>query len=197
MFSVRQPSAEALARLVDEQAGRELTYAEHGATQGAMPPGYHHDEWEAELGTFRQEEFDLLADGLAHWLVQRGSGITIFPDEPVRPGLNFAFWFRLPAGYVTATGRVIYVTNEPDIRGFAYGTLPHHPERGEEAFHLMRQGSQMVFKVRAFSRPRHPLARLGAPVSRALQARMNRAYLSAMREAAGANAPGGASGAGG
>lgn len=184
MISVRQPSAQALARLVDEQAGRELTYSEHGATQGAMPPGYHHHEWETELGTFRQEAFDLLADGLAHWLVQRRSGITIFPDEPVRPGLTFAFWFRLPAGYVTATGRVVYVTNEPDLRGFAYGTLPDHPERGEEAFHLARKGSEMVFRVRAFSRPRHPLARLGAPVSRALQVRMNRSYLSAMRVAA-------------
>jgi uncharacterized protein (UPF0548 family) len=197
MFSLRKPSAAALSRLVDDQDGRELTYAEHGATQGAMPPGYHHDEWEAELGRFRVDDFDRLADALTDWLVQRQSGITIFPDQPVRPGLTFALWFRLPIGYATATGRVVYVTDEPDRRGFAYGTLSDHPERGEEAFHLLRRGSQLVFNVRAFSRPAHPLARLGAPVSRALQVRMNRAYLSAMREAAGADGAGAAPGAAG
>jgi uncharacterized protein (UPF0548 family) len=184
MFSLRKPSAEALSRLVESEDGREFTYTQHGATQGTMPPGYRHDEWQAELGPFRQEEFDRLAEALNDWLVQRRSGITVFPEEPVRPGLTFAFWFRLPVGCVTATGRVVYVTDEPDRRGFGYGTLPGHPECGEEAFHLVRQGSQLVFKVRAFSRPRHPLARAGAPVSRALQVRMNRAYLSAMRAAA-------------
>ncbi len=185
MFSLREPSADVLARLVDQQGRRELSYAEHGATNGAMPPGYHHDQWEADLGEFGQGQFDRLAGELAGWLVQRRSGITIFPGEPARPGLTFALSFRLPAGYVTAAGRVVYVTAEPDRRGFAYGTLPAHPERGEEAFHLVRRGPSLVFQVRAFSRPAHPLARLGAPVSRMLQLRMNRAYLAAMREAAG------------
>ena len=184
MFLVRKPSAETMARLVRDQAGRELTYPQHGATRGAMPPGYRHDEWEAELGSLPADDFDRLADGLTHWLVQRQSGITIFPDEPASEGLTFALWFGLPAGYVTAVGRVVYVTNEPDRRGFAYGTLPEHPECGEEAFHLLRRGSQVAFNVRAFSRPAQPLARLGAPVTRALQRRMNQAYLSAMRAAA-------------
>ena len=70
-----------------------------------------------------------------------------------------------------------------DHRGFAYGTLPQHPERGEEAFELVREGSRMVFRVTAFSRPRHPLARLGAPVSRLVQQHMNQADLRAMRSA--------------
>lgn len=149
-----------------------------------MPPGYHHDEWEADLGAFRQAQFDRLGDALRRWHVQTGSGLTIFPAETVRPGLTFALWFRLPGAYATAAGRVVYVTNEPDRVGFAYGTLPAHPERGEEAFHLVRQDDRLLFSVRAFSQPRHPLARLGAPVSRILQRRMNQAYLKTMREAA-------------
>jgi uncharacterized protein (UPF0548 family) len=79
---------------------------------------------------------------------------------------------------------VVYVTTEPDRRGFAYGTLPGHPECGEEAFHLVRQGSSVLFRVRAFSRPRHPLARLGAPVTRAMQRRTNHRYLEVMRQEA-------------
>jgi len=112
------------------------------ATDGEMPPGYSHDQWETDLGPFSPDRFDRLADSLSRWQVQLGSGMTIAPVEPVSPGLTFALAFGLAGrlGYVMAAGRVVYVTAEADRRGFAYGTLPGHPERGEEAFHLVRQG---------------------------------------------------------
>lgn len=186
VFSLRKPSAGRLARLVAEQSELELTYSEQGATAGELPAGYHHDQWQADLGPFSQEKFERLAAGLRRWQVQLGSGMTNFPAEPVSPGLTFALSFGLTEGfgYVTIAGRVIYVTEEPDRHGFAYGTLPDHPERGEEAFHLVRRGDSLVFVVRAFSRPRHPLARIGAPVARIMQRRMSHRYLAAMRAAA-------------
>jgi uncharacterized protein (UPF0548 family) len=184
MFSVRRLSPDAIARLVASQAGCELTYAEHGATLGLMPAGYHHDQWEADLGDFDDATFDRLGMALCQWQVHRGAGLTIYPADAVRPGLTFALSFRLAGAYVTAAGRVVYVTSEPGKRGFAYGTLPQHPEQGEEAFHVIRDGSRIVFRVTAFSRPRDPLARAGAPVTRLIQLRMNQAYLRAMRAAA-------------
>jgi uncharacterized protein (UPF0548 family) len=72
------------------------------------------------------------------------------------------------------------VTDQPEEYGFAYGTLPAHPEQGEEAFHVARRSGRLVFTVTAFSRPRHPAARLGGPVTRNLQLRANRSYLRAM-----------------
>ena len=168
MFSLHRPSAEELSRIVSEQERCQLTYPEHGATDGTMPAGYHHDQWEADLGSFEQARFDQLAAALDRWQAQLGAGLTIFPAEPVRAGLTFAFTFRLPAVHVVAAGRIVYVTTEPGRRGFAYGTLPCHPEQGEEAFHVVRDGSRILFRVTTFSRPRHPIVRLGAPVSRAL-----------------------------
>ncbi len=150
-----------------------------------MPPGYHHGQWETELGDFSDERFDRLADALLGWQAQRGSGIAIYPGEPARPGLTFALSLRFPAGWVAAAGRVVYVTREPGRCEFAYGTLPQHPEQGEEAFQIMRQGQRIVFTVCAFSRPAHPLVKLGAPVGRALAERVNQGYLTAMRAAAG------------
>lgn len=185
MFSLRRPAPDALARLVAEQRGHDLSYPEHGATAGVRPAGYHHDRWEADLGPFSQDRFDRLAEALRHWQIHQRSGMTVIPADPVRPGLTFALAFRLPAGYVTAAGRVVYVTSEPDCRGFAYGTLPGHPEQGEESFHVVREGPRLLFRVSAFSRPRHPLARLGGPASRAVQVMMNKRYLSAARDAAG------------
>lgn len=169
--------------VVATQANCELTYAERGATASSMPAAYRHDHWEADLGSFDEASFDRLSAALLEWRVQRGAGLSIYPAQLVRLGLTFAFWFRLAGVYVTAAGRVVYVTSEPRSRGFAYGTLPQHPEQGEEAFHLVRAGSRMSFRVTAFSRPRHPLARAGAPVSRLAQVRMNQAYLRSMRAA--------------
>jgi uncharacterized protein (UPF0548 family) len=189
VYLLVRPSASALGDLVREQAGCGLSYREAGATAGRMPTGYRHDRWQIDLGAFDEGTFARLAAALRHWQPQRGAGFTIVPDEPVTLGLTFALVVPLPVGYVTGAGRIVYVTEQPQCYGFAYGTLPAHPEQGEEAFHVARDGGRLVFSVTAFSRPRHPAARLGAPVTRALQVRANRSYLRAMRRAAAPKPP--------
>jgi uncharacterized protein (UPF0548 family) len=184
LLSLSPPSLEALSRLVRAQGALGLTYTEVGATSAVLPAGYHHDRWEADLGSFDESRFARSVGALRQWEAQQGAGLTIFPGEDVKPGATFALVIRLPIGFVTAAGRVVYVVDEPGHYGFAYGTLPAHPEQGEEAFHIERDGDRLRFRVVAFSRPRHPAARLGAPVSRLLQRRTIRSYLSAMRQAA-------------
>ena len=110
----------------------------------------------------------------------------MFPGDPVQDGDTFALVIRLPVGgYVMAAGRVVFVLDEPDRRGFGYGTLPGHPEQGEEAFAVVRRGDRMYFEITAFSRPRHPLARLAKPVSRLLQRQTTRRYIAAMHAVVG------------
>jgi uncharacterized protein (UPF0548 family) len=189
VFSLVPPPAGALEDLVREQAGCHLTYREAGATAATMPAGYRCDRWQIDLGGFDEGTFARLAAALRHWQPQRGAGIRVFPGEPVTPGLTFALVIPLPVGYATGAGRVTYITDQPEGYGFAYGTLPAHPEQGEEAFHIGRDGGRLVFTVTAFSRPRHPAARLGGPVTRALQLRANGSYLHAMRRAAAPEPP--------
>ncbi len=110
--------------------------------------------------------------------------MTVVPGQEVRDGAVFALVLRLPfGGFATAAGRVIYVVAEPGRSGFAYGTLPGHPERGEESFLVVRRDGRLWFEITAFSRPRHWLARIGWPVTRALQVRATRGYIAAMRAA--------------
>jgi uncharacterized protein (UPF0548 family) len=72
----------------------------------------------------------------------------IAPGDTVQLGIRFwPFWVKAPA-------RVVYVVDEPTRRGFAYGTLPGHPEDGEEAFIVEQSPDGAVWLVlRAFSRP--------------------------------------------
>jgi uncharacterized protein (UPF0548 family) len=77
--------------------------------------------------------------------------------------------------------RVIYLTDEPGRSGFAYGTLPSHPESGEEAFLICQQDDGTVtFTITAFARPATALARIAGPLGRAIQDHLTARYLRAL-----------------
>jgi uncharacterized protein (UPF0548 family) len=78
--------------------------------------------------------------------------------------------------------RVVWVVDEPDRVGFGYGTLPGHPETGEEAFVVSRDPAGVVtLTVTAYSRPGLLLTRLAGPVGRWGQRLMIRRYARALR----------------
>jgi uncharacterized protein (UPF0548 family) len=85
--------------------------------------------------------------------------------------------------------RVVDVFAEPDRRGFAYVTLPGHPERGVEHFVVQRHEDGLVdLTVQAFAGPGMPLVRIGWPVGRTVQRFYTSRYLAAARAAVSAGA---------
>ena len=77
--------------------------------------------------------------------------------------------------------RIVYTFDEPHRFGFAYGTLPGHVDCGEEIFMVERSETGTVrYVLKAFSRPRHLLARLAYPVARSHQRKFVRDSKSAM-----------------
>ncbi len=73
--------------------------------------------------------------------------------------------------------------NERHRRGLAYGTLPGHPERGEEAFVIEQHGDGAVtFAITAFSTPATPLAKAAGPAGRAIQRYITGRYLRALAD---------------
>lgn len=159
--------------------GRPFSYPEVGATKGEFPSGYRIERRVVDLG--EAALFGRAVDGLRRWQVQRGAGArvapadaSVVPDETVLVALSFV------VVTIVATCRIVYVTDEPDRFGFAYGTLTGHPEQGEESFHVVREGETVRFEIASFSRPVHPLARMGLPVTHLLQERVTRRYLAAL-----------------
>jgi uncharacterized protein (UPF0548 family) len=107
---------------------------------------------------------------------------------PLVPGTVVVACVRVGPAYVLAPCRVVYATLEADRFGFAYGTLPGHPEKGEEAFHVVRDAAGVVtFEIVAFSRPATILVRLGSPIARMVQQRTTRRYLEGVRTYVAAN----------
>ena len=77
--------------------------------------------------------------------------------------------------------RVIYVVDDPACKGFAFGTLPGHPERGEEAFLIEQEEDGSVWlTIKSFSRPSGLGWWLASPALRALRARITARYARAL-----------------
>ena len=173
MFTLRKPDAEHLSHFLARQRTAPLTYTEVGATfADALPAGYHHTRVATDLGT-----------GAAVW-DRAGAGISIAPPAaPIAEGTTVAVITSVGPLQVLAACRIVRVVDEPDRFGFAYGTLPAHPEEGEERFLVTRDGQGAVrFEVVAFSRAHDLLTRLGGPIPRRMQARATDHYLQGMRD---------------
>ena len=164
-------------------AARSLpfSYSELGATRGELPAGYRADRYSIELGQ-DQTAFERAVDGLRRWQAHIRAGVRVAPEDvDIEVGATVAVAVRVAFLTAVAPCRIVYVLEEADRFGFAYGTLAGHPERGEESFTVSRAGDRVTFDVTAFSRPASALARLGAPVGRAVQKAVTRRYLTGLK----------------
>ncbi|MFI5843075.1 DUF1990 family protein [Catenuloplanes sp. NPDC051500] len=164
-----------------------FSYPETGATRHEpLPGGYRHVRHERVIGA-GPDLFRRAAAALDGWAVHRGAGLRVAADGPATaPGIDVRLGIGVGPLRLTAVCRVIYVIREPGRHGFAYGTLRHHPERGEESFVLSLDDSgRTTFTITAFSRPASLTARLSGPLGTAVQDLVTRRYLSAMHRLAG------------
>jgi uncharacterized protein (UPF0548 family) len=108
------------------------------------------------------------------------SGESLFgPDGTpfLRPGDTANLVIPFGPLHVGAPVRVVYVIDAPTRKGFAYGTLPGHPESGEESWMLEHPDDGSVWLViRAFSKPATAAWWLVYPVLRIVQSVYTRRY---------------------
>ncbi|OAA27164.1 hypothetical protein UG55_100947 [Frankia sp. EI5c] len=178
-------SPAALERALSRYRDLDLTYPERGATAGPLPAGYHRVARRAGLGHGRAA-FERAAGALLTWQAQRGAGLRLAATAPeASTGVTVVMCAGPGPFGVLAPCRVVWTLQEPDRRGFAYGTLPDHPVRGEESFVVERDSDGGVWlDIVAFSRPNGGLPTLGGPVGRQVQRVLTDRYLDAMRELA-------------
>jgi uncharacterized protein (UPF0548 family) len=165
-----------------ELESRPFPYADVGATRNALPFGYH--QLTETVALRPGADFDHAVSLLMSWQVQARAGLDVKASELiVSEGAVVAMRLGYGPVGVSIPCRVVYVIDEPDRQGFAYGTLPGHPESGEELFLLERgDDGSASFTISAFSRPATFLARLGGSIGRAVQRKMTGRYLRALEE---------------
>ena len=188
MFLIGEPSDRDVASFVSRQRALQFTYAEVGATNATPPSGYNVDHNRIQLGS-GEHTFKRAMDALKRWQHFRLGWVTIVPEGvTVEVGATVAVKAQTLGVWSLSACRVVYVIEQPRRFGFAYGTLPDHVERGEERFLVEWLDDNSVwYDILAFSRPRHPLVRLGSPYARALQKQFARDSLNRMKNLAADN----------
>jgi len=188
LFLFSEPSAERIALFLDAQRDAPFSYDEVGASreEARAPAGYTLDHNRTRLGEGR-ETFDRSIAALHAWkMFDLGWARLVPPDSPVEVGTTVAVLAKHYGFHSLNPCRISYTIEQDggDLvrRGFAYGTLPGHGERGEERFTVEwhREDDSVFYDIYAFSRPNHLLARLGRPLARRLQRRFAKDSLQVM-----------------
>lgn len=141
-----------------------LTYPEVGATAHAeLPGGYHHLRVRVPL---RTTALAAAAEHVVTWRLHRAAGVRVRSAATrAAPGVEVVMGIGAGPLRIDAPCRVIWTADEREKAGFAYGTLPGHPECGEESFLVERAADGTLwFAVTAFSRPGRWFTRAAGPL---------------------------------
>ncbi|MFG3257671.1 DUF1990 family protein [Streptomyces sp. NPDC048172] len=166
-----------------------LTYSPVGATaRGEVPPGFNGLRVRTRLGT-GDAAFRAASRALMTWTLHQRMGVRMTPDA-ARAAVGVRVGVGLGVGPLRVGGpcRVVWTAEERDEAGWAYGTLPGHPVRGEEAFLVSRDADGAVWlTVCAYSGPVAWWARAAGPLvpvfQRAYARRCGRVLRRLVREA--------------
>jgi uncharacterized protein (UPF0548 family) len=175
MTCLRFPAPEEIENSLAKWATCPLSYPHTGGVDHPPARGFLIDRHEVCLGA-GEAVFRNAAAALDAW--------TMFPTwtRVLRTRSTGQLTGEVAAMTVCIVGlwwinpcRILSRCDSPRTHGFVYGTLPEHAECGEEQFLIEWRADDSVWYVlRAFSRPRHPLAWIGFPCARWWQLRFVR-----------------------
>ncbi|WP_369214093.1 DUF1990 family protein [Streptomyces flavofungini] len=157
----------------------DLTYSPVGMTADGgspPPPGFRRLQVRTQLDP---GSLEAAAKALFGWRMHRAVPLGVSATaEEAAPGVRVT----LRAGPFRAPCEVVWTVREENRIGFGYGTLPGHPECGEEAFVLRRYPDGSVdFTIVAVSRPAAWYVRAAGPVGHLLQWAAAQRYGRALR----------------
>ena len=188
MFFLRQPSEEDVRQFITSQQDLPFSYSQVGATQARPPAGYTIDHNRTRLGE-GEETYRRAVSALQSWKQFDLGWVTVVPaGKTLEAGTTVAVQAKVFGFWTLNAARIVYLIDERQSQtarfGFAYGTLPDHVECGEERFTVEWDKDDSVwYDIYAFSRPQHPLVKLGFPIARSLQKRFVRESLATMTRA--------------
>lgn len=187
MFLARRPSERELEEFIARSRDLPLSYRPIGIAKES-PDGFKVDEASGVIGHGVQE-FERAKLALTEWRHFDFGWVELFPrGAAIEPGSVVAILVH-HLGFWSLNGcRVVYTLGDRRTGssfGFAYGTLAEHAEMGEEIFEvsLRPDSEEVIYKIRAVSKARATLAKLGYPFTRSLQARFRRDSIAALRRA--------------
>ncbi len=188
MFLLTRPEKNYIENFIDRCADDNFSYDKIGHSRSVSPQEYNTDHNRILIG-LGPDDFEKAKAAIRSWKMFDMPWVELcWPDTPIEIGRNVAVLVNHFGFYSLNSCRIVYLIDEAaDIQrfGFAYGTLTEHAESGEERFSVEfhPESGEVWYDLYAFSKPNHPLAKLGYPVSRMLQNRFAADSKEAMKRA--------------
>lgn len=185
MFLTRRPAPRQIEEFIKQLESLPLSYEPIGIARQA-PRDFQCDESISVIGQ-GEAAFERAKLGLASWKQFDFGWIELLPrNASIEPGSNVAVLVHHLGCWSLNGCRVVYSLGKQDSPrfGFAYGTLTTHSECGEEIFEVsLNEHNEVIYRIRAVSKPQATLARIGYPYARLLQARFRRDSTRALKQA--------------
>jgi uncharacterized protein (UPF0548 family) len=143
---------------------------------GTPPRGFAHDLTRSEIG-HGLDVFVAARKAFQRWQQFDLGWVQVVNGVPkVVPGELVAVEAHTAILWSVSVSRIVETVDTPTRFGFMYTTTALHVEEGQERFVLEfdTQKESVRYLIEAVSRPRHILARIGYPFSRAMQRRFAR-----------------------
>ncbi|PYV39595.1 MAG: hypothetical protein DMG06_22750 [Acidobacteria bacterium] len=123
MFKLSKPSQSEIDRFLLRARGQGFSYTEVGSTHGSIPVGYTVDHNRVSLGS-GSRIFDDAAAALRTWQMFDLGWVRLFqPNTPIKVGATVVVLIRHFGFWSLNACRVVYLIEEEQRFGFAYGTL--------------------------------------------------------------------------
>lgn len=185
IFQFNKPAPQQLDALILAQQNTEYSYLVVGKTalQGEIEVrGYDYDDNRILLGE-GDATFAAAKQAIRQWAMFEGHWACIYSDKtPIEKGQVVAMTANVLGVWWLNVAKIVYTVDTPNAFGFAYGTLTHHVESGEELFQVeMDAEGKVWYRIKAFSRPRFWMVRLTYPFSRLFQRRFVKDSLKNMK----------------
>ena len=186
LFQLNFPTQHHLDALIIQQKDKPFSYPKSdnlSLREMKQLRGFNYDSNRILLGE-GDAVFKAASQAIRQWTMFPGGWARIYSDTtPIEVGRVVAMCARVMGLWWLNCSRIVYTVNEPNRFGFAYGTLYHHAESGEELFQVkMYENGEVYYELQAFSRPRHWMARLGFPLARFYQRKFVKDSLKNMKK---------------
>ena len=177
------PENEKIAAFLAAQSALPYSYAQVGDSRKEIVAGFDNDHNKIYLGT-GHSIWENAKNAMQNWQQFPPKWTSIYPnttalekDQIVVVSFHlFGIWWLNGA-------RIVYGLDDENRFGFAYGTLASHVEQGEECFWIEKEADGSIYyHIRAFSKPRFWMAKLGYPLARGYQRKFVRQSMQQMYE---------------
>jgi uncharacterized protein (UPF0548 family) len=143
---------------------------------GGPPKGFVRDFSRSEIGRGRHI-FMVAREAFQRWeQFDLGWVLVVNPTARIALGQMVAVEAHTACLWSINLSRIVEIVDSPTRFGFMYATTALHVEEGQERFVIDfdPESGSVSYLIEAVSRPRHILARIGYPFSRAMQHRFAR-----------------------